>query len=78
MTNNLEINKRIHDKLPVCDTGNRFFAKPSNARDLLLALHVDNPGQVSAIGVPIDSYKLGNVNRLPVVNALFIDMPYPY
>ena len=78
MKNNLEILQRIHDKLSMCNACNWLFAELTDASHLLLALHINYSGQISAICVSLNSDKLSNIDGLSIVNNSFIDMPYSH
>lgn len=78
VAHNFEIGKRIHDELFVSNASNGLFGIASNAGDLLLALHVDDSGEISAVSVPLDANQLCNINAFPIVNAFFINVPNPY
>jgi len=78
MADDLEIGKWIHDELLMSNAGYWFFAEPSNAGHLLLALHINNSGEIAAVSVSFDPNQLGDVDGLSIVYAFLVDMPYSY
>lgn len=75
MASHLEILKGVHDKLAVRNAGEGLVGKTTNARDFLLALHVDYPSQIATVGVALNPYELGDVDGLSIVDAFFINVP---
>lgn len=57
------------------NTGYGFFAEPCDACYLFLTLHVNDSGQIATVRIPLDTNELCDVDGLPVVEALLIDMP---
>lgn len=75
MADNLESVEGVHDKLFMRNAGHWLVAEAGNAGDLFLTFHVDDPSEVSAVGISLDADQLGDVNRLSVVDTFLVYMP---
>jgi hypothetical protein len=62
VAHHLEAGQRVHQELPLSDAGDALLTEPSDAGHLLLAFHVDDAGEIAAVGVPLNSDEFSDVD----------------
>ena len=78
VADDLEVMEGVDQEFPIGDTGDALVVESpcrSHVRDLVLSLQIQDAGQVAAIRIPLNANQRGDIDRLPVLDPLLVDVP---